>query len=686
MSVSLSAFSPADLSSEDQTIRSLVEQAMTFKSSALGGAVHAFFKEHADADGVAVLDGDRPAGLIMRNEFYQKLGSLYGRDLFMTRPIRLIMNPAPLIVEVSVDVASIAVIAMNRDPNHLYDMVLVTEEDRYLGVVSIKRFMLELSRGRGRQIELLNEQKEILRLANEAEIVHRQQIEAKNSELRDRNEAVKNLLDNAGQGFLSFGSDLVISEEYSLECVQLFRVQIGGRRFPELVARHLPPETHKTVVEVLDGIFQAAKPLQQKVFLSLLPADLTIHDRAVRAQYKLISRGDETRMMVVLTDVTEKKRLEREMAEEKNNVKMVVRALSRQAEVLAAMAAFREFAAARDAWTAGDGPGALQTENMAENVAEIFRQVHTFKGDFAQLGLHNTAAALHELENALADLAASQTPPARERLADVLSGLDADLLLERDVAILTGILGESFFGGSESLRVDKRALLELEARVGSLLAGAAREAVLAELRMLRRHNIKDILAPYGEYLAGLAERLEKAMAPLLVTGDDVFLDREPREGFVKALVHVFRNMIDHGLEDVDERLAAGKSETGLIACHVQRLGEDAVCLTVSDDGRGIDVARVLAKAVQKGLVTPEAAGSMTPEAVYGLLFRDDFSTRDEVSLLSGRGVGLAAVRAETEGLGGSVRVESKPGRGSRFIFTLPLFPDETVCGAGRMAA
>ena len=295
MSASLSAFSPADLSSEDQTIKSLVEQAMTFPASALGGTVHAFFKEHPDADGVAVLDGDRPAGLIMRNDFYQKLGSLYGRDLFMTRPIRLIMNPAPLIVEVSVDVASIAVIAMNRDPNHLYDMVLVTEDDCYLGVVSIKHFMLELSRGRGRQIELLHEQKEILRLANEAEVLHRQQIEAKNGELRDKNDAIKNLLDNAGQGFLSFGADLVVSEEYSLECVQLFRVQLGGRLFPELVSRHLPPEAQKTVAEVLGGIFTAAKPLQQKVFLSLMPGEMTIHDRAVRAQYKLIRRGRRIR-------------------------------------------------------------------------------------------------------------------------------------------------------------------------------------------------------------------------------------------------------------------------------------------------------------------------------------------------------------------------------------------------------
>jgi two-component system chemotaxis sensor kinase CheA len=111
-----------------------------------------------------------------------------------------------------------------------------------------------------------------------------------------------------------------------------------------------------------------------------------------------------------------------------------------------------------------------------------------------------------------------------------------------------------------------------------------------------------------------------------------------------------------------------------------------VRLTVSDDGRGIDTARVLAKALDKGLIAPEAAGAMDPEAVFELLFRDDFSTRDEVSLLSGRGVGLAAVRAETERLGGAVQVRSEIGRGSQFVFTLPLFPDEAVCQAGLTAA
>ncbi|MFZ5810604.1 MAG: ATP-binding protein [Thermodesulfobacteriota bacterium] len=682
MSVTLAGFTPTDLSSEDQTIKNLVEQARTFEASEHGSLVHAFFKEHPRADGVVVLEDERPVGLIMRNEFYQKLGSLYGRDLFMTRPIRLIMNASPLIVEVSVDVAAISVIAMNRDPTHLYDMVIVTEEDRYLGVVSIKRFMLELSRGRGRQIELLNEQKDILRLANEAEIGHRRQIEAKNSELRDKNDAVRNLLDNAGQGFLSFGADLVVSEEYSLECVQLFRMPIGGKPFPEVLARHLPADARQTVSQVLTDVFSTEKPLQQKVFLSLLPEELTIHDRTVQAQYKIIRRQDENRMMVILTDVTEKKRLERKMAEERQNVKMVAKALSRQAEVTGAVEELRDFAALHARRIVSPDSG----ESPATALAELFRMVHTFKGDFAQLGLYNTSARLHEVENGLALMAGHDTPPSWEGLAAAVDDFDASTLLAQDVAILTGILGEDFFGGQETCRIRTSVLLNLERRVAELLSGTEREVILAELRALRRHNLKDLLAPYGEYLETMAARLEKAVAPLAVTGEDVFVDKEPRAGFIKSLVHVFRNMIDHGVEDMDQRVAMGKSETGRIACHVECPERDAVRLTISDDGRGIDVARVLQKAVDKGLVAPETARDMPVSQVYELLFLDDFSTKDEVSPLSGRGVGLAAVKAETERLGGHISVESAPGRGTRFHFTLPLLPDERSHGAALLAA
>jgi len=110
---------------------------------------------------------------------------------------------------------------------------------------------------------------------------------------------------------------------------------------------------------------------------------------------------------------------------------------------------------------------------------------------------------------------------------------------------------------------------------------------------------------------------------------------------------------------------------GLIQCQIEQCG-DEVRLAVSDDGRGIDAAKVLRIAESKGLLSPEQAKNMSVEEVYGLLFRDSFSTKDEVSALSGRGVGLSAVKAEVERLGGAIEVDSKPGHGSKFKFRLPL--------------
>jgi len=136
-------------------------------------------------------------------------------------------------------------------------------------------------------------------------------------------------------------------------------------------------------------------------------------------------------------------------------------------------------------------------------------------------------------------------------------------------------------------------------------------------------------------------------------------------------VHVFRNMIDHGIETPEERLAAGKREFGLIQCKIRQSGNE-LTLSVSDDGRGIDAAKVLRVAESKGLIAPGQGGLMTAEEIYGLLFMDSLSTKDEVSALSGRGVGLSAVKAEVERLGGTIEVGSKPGRGSRFKFHLPL--------------
>jgi two-component system, chemotaxis family, sensor kinase CheA len=654
-----------DCSVEDQSIGNLVEQTRTFASSDPGLAVHGFFTEHQRAEGVVVLDELTPAGLVMRNDFYQKIGALYGRDLFMSRSIKLIMNAHPLIVDVSVDIATIGQIAMNRPHDQLYDLVLITENEKYFGVVSIKRFMIELSKNREVEITLLKKQKEILHQANEAEIRNRKQIEEKSQELRKKNDSIKNLMDNAGQGFLSFGQDLTVTGEYSLECVQIFRVPMEDRNFLELMARHVSPDTLQTMSRVFESVFTSGKSLREKVYLSLLPAEFSLYGKTVSVAYKIIQHGGQKKMMLILTDVTEKRKLEARMTEERNNVKMVAKALTKQSDVHLALEEFYRFAP-------GEAQAMVQagTEPKAA-LAEIFRLVHTYKGDFAQLGLYNTAANLHALEDKLAALAARPQGPDREELAGVVAAWDARALVRDDVHILTDILGKTFFEKDERLQISLERLSAIEAQVGVLPDGPERQGILLALRRLRLCPLKGLLAEYRDYLQALAGRLGKSVEPLAVSGDDVFVEKEAIQRFVKSLVHVFRNMIDHGLETPEERLETGKCEQGRIACAIKQSG-NMVSLSVADDGRGIDTVKVLRVAVAKGFLPPDQGRNLSPEAIYGLLFMDSFSTKEEVSALSGRGVGLSAVKAEVERLGGDIQVSSNPGQGSKFSFLLPL--------------
>jgi two-component system chemotaxis sensor kinase CheA len=138
---------------------------------------------------------------------------------------------------------------------------------------------------------------------------------------------------------------------------------------------------------------------------------------------------------------------------------------------------------------------------------------------------------------------------------------------------------------------------------------------------------------------------------------------------VDPLVHIVRNAIDHGLEPEEERKAAGKPETGSVTLKAFQRGNHVV-LEVSDDGKGIDPERVRKKALEKGLIDSET--ELSGKDVMELIFMPGFSTREAVSEVSGRGVGLDIVKEGVSGLGGFVDVASRKGSGSTFTLTLPI--------------
>ena len=157
---------------------------------------------------------------------------------------------------------------------------------------------------------------------------------------------------------------------------------------------------------------------------------------------------------------------------------------------------------------------------------------------------------------------------------------------------------------------------------------------------------------------------------LTVSGHDVAVDKSMVERLFEPLLHVIRNALDHGLEAPEARRAAGKSERGSLTIAARARG-DEVAIEITDDGRGIDVGRVRSLAIARGVVEAAAAAELSDDAIANLIFAAGFSTASAVSELSGRGVGMDAVRAAITEMGGRVALENQPGRGLTVRLSLP---------------
>mgnify|MGYP000687027133 CR=1 FL=1 len=156
---------------------------------------------------------------------------------------------------------------------------------------------------------------------------------------------------------------------------------------------------------------------------------------------------------------------------------------------------------------------------------------------------------------------------------------------------------------------------------------------------------------------------------LKLSGEQTELDKTVMEKIGDPLVHLVRNSLDHGLETPEKRLASGKPETGLLHLNAYHQG-GTIVIEISDDGAGLNEEKILGKAIERGLVSSDE--TLSPEKIHELIFMPGFSTADEVSDVSGRGVGMDVVRKNIHSLGGSVDVSSTPGLGSTFTIRLPL--------------
>ncbi|NDY56518.1 transporter substrate-binding domain-containing protein [Desulfovibrio sulfodismutans] len=491
-----------------------------------------------------------------------------------------------------------------------------------------------------------------------------------NRTIRQAQEELSALLDNSGQGFLSFGVDCRVQPRFSHECLDIFGRDPAG----ETIQTLLFPDDARACGDFAKNvgrILAEDDDFRRSLYLSLMPASVHLGNRDLEVEYRMSGPG---RLMLVLTDVTNARRLESEVEKERGRLANVVAVARDPRDFFQVADSFRDFASTcRTPVAPGETPG--------EALRRHYRRVHTFKGLFQLFGCRRVSAALHDLESRLSGLNPEQATAASlggvMRLSPVLAELEADL------ALLRQTLGDDFFKRRDAVCIGEEAARELEGLAEGLAAALPTpdprlHALLERARTLRHVDMRELLAvPLGTAVQ-LAERLGKAVTVPPVSGQAVPVDPDLFGPLARRMVHLVRNAVAHGIEPPQERLRLGKPEAGTVAVSVEKK-DGLLCLRVSDDGAGIDPVAVRDKAAALGIAEKDELAAMDGGQVVRLVLAQGLSTADgdaKAAGAAGRGVGLAAVLEAAKRLGGDMDIESRPGRGTTFTVRVPLSATE----------
>tara|TARA_Y100000780_G_scaffold19809_2_gene16965 strand:- start:1528 stop:3750 length:2223 start_codon:yes stop_codon:yes gene_type:complete len=264
---------------------------------------------------------------------------------------------------------------------------------------------------------------------------------------------------------------------------------------------------------------------------------------------------------------------------------------------------------------------------------------------------------------------APPTPPASKPAAEAPA---ADTTVRVDTARLDEIMnmvGELVLVRNRLVRLG---VASGDEELGKAVANL--DVVTADLQMsvmkTRMQPIKKVFGRFPRVVRDLARNLKKEINLELI-GEETDLDKNLVEALADPLVHLVRNSVDHGIELPAEREASGKPRTGKVVLSAQQEG-DHILLTIVDDGKGMDPEVLRAKAVEKGMMEKDAADRLSDSECFNLILAPGFSTKTEISDVSGRGVGMDVVKTKISQLNGTINIESTKGQGSRIAIKVPL--------------
>jgi len=314
------------------------------------------------------------------------------------------------------------------------------------------------------------------------------------------------------------------------------------------------------------------------------------------------------------------------------------------------------------------------SNSTKENAQAIYILIHTFKGIFAQLYMKNMVRKLHDFESLLSEFIDAKNND-NEKLKQLLGIKSLNNFIDEDLDILSSTLGESFLKGDTFLKINKNSINKLERKLEQLKSlnknNTNYSELLDDLQSLKNKSLKEYLNNYPKLCQQLCQSLNKSIHTFEILGDPSILVPESFTPFINSLIHVFRNCCDHGIETKDKRVLIDKSDMGVISCSFKK-EKNFIYVEIRDDGSGIDVDLVKEKAFQRGLIRNDKMDMLNETEILNFIFDAQLSTYETVNDLSGRGIGLAAVKNELEKLNGQIEIDTEINKGTSFNFKIPL--------------
>ncbi len=463
-------------------------------------------------------------------------------------------------------------------------------------------------------------------------------VRARTEELDSRNDDMRLVLDNVGQGFITIDQAGIMSKEMSA----IVRKWFGPTKDEETIFDYIK-RSDKTFSaslamgweQVTDGLLPLETTLQQ------LPQFLHLGEQVLELSVTPLLRDDEIETaLLVFTDVTsaqQQARLEREQRESGSILARIARDKR----------GFLEYYAESSALVAGITDGSLK------EITVLKRALHTLKGNSMIFGVDTVAELCHDLETVIIE---TNSLPSSASIAG----------LSKRWQSLAASLGHILEGTKEgSIELGEDQFYDL---LHAVLNNASHAELAQMVNNLRLEPTKNRLERVAEQAIRIGSRLNKDNIEVAIEDNNLLIDPKRWATFWSAFIHVVRNAVDHGLEGDIERAESGKEEQSSLQLRTF-LDEqtDAFIVQVRDDGRGINWSAIKEKAQEQGVLVGE-----DKDGLLSALFADGLSTASQVTGISGRGVGMGAVKEACEAQGGKVIVESEDGKGTTVSFHFPM--------------